>query len=157
MAEYFPEHLSCQPKISPAISVMVPNLQPASAATTKDDGRFSDLSTELYEWLSLISLESPRIQTGDTIDPFLSRYSLPSSGDGISVPVEVIKVTWEGFISAVWAHKLLVKALIAAAPKNWTSFSVVGFPDSISESHDCTILKLPGSSNEFILWEIEQS
>ncbi|KAM0449968.1 hypothetical protein ACHAO4_006845 [Trichoderma viride] len=48
-------------------------------------------ATEMYEWLSLVRLESPRIVTGDTIDPYLSRYS-PPEADSSTAQMQVFLV-----------------------------------------------------------------
>jgi ribonuclease P/MRP protein subunit RPP40 len=118
---------------------------------------FSDYSVEMYEWLSMISLWSPRVDHNDRIDPFLSRYAPPPAGEQDIGFTELVKISWNGFASSSWAHKIFVQALLAAKPGMWFSFAVLGFDKSIRTGDgDCTILKLPGAQNEYVLWEVEQ-
>jgi ribonuclease P/MRP protein subunit RPP40 len=155
MAKHFPTVTSCAPSVLTSFNVAMPRMQPPLEVRSKYEDEFTDFSCDLYEWLSLISLQSPRIGIDDRIDPFLSRYSPPrSEANDIDVS-ELVKVTWQGFLSAPWAHGILVKAMLAASPKTWFSLGVCGFGESVSDSRDCTILNLPGSSNEYLLWEIE--
>lgn len=135
----------------------MPQLKPVSGVKMADEDPFSDYATDLYEWLSLVTLESPRIDIDDQIDPYLSRYSPPSPEVPDSDIIELVKVKWEGFISASWTHQILVKAILAASAKEWFCLSVMGFSKSVINSHDCTILKLPDSSKEYVLWEVDQS
>jgi ribonuclease P/MRP protein subunit RPP40 len=121
------------------------------------EDEFSDFSLEIYEWLSLISLESPRVDPKDRIDPYLSRYAPPSAETQNPQVTELVKIAWNGFTSSSWAHRIFVQALLAAKPEMWFSFGVLGFKESIPNANgDCTILKLPGARNEYMLWEVEQ-
>jgi len=118
---------------------------------------FSDFAVEIYEWLSMISLEALRVAPNDRIDPFLSRYSPPAADPQKLGVTELIKINWKGFASSSWAHKIFVQALLAAKPGMWFSFTVLGFDESIrTGGGDCTILKLSGAQNEYMLWEVEQ-
>ena len=118
---------------------------------------FSDFSVEMYEWLSMISLGSPRVDLNDRIDPFLSRYAPPAAGEQDIGVTGLVKISWKGFASSSWAHKIFVQALLAAKPGMWFSLAVLGFDESIrTGGEDCTILKLPGAQNEYMLWEVEQ-
>ncbi len=111
----------------------------------------------MYEWISLVSLGSPRVDHNDKIDPFLSRYTPPVADDRNNEATKLVKITWKGFASSSWAHNIFVQALLAAKPGMWFSFDVLGFQKSIRLSGgDCTMLKLPGAQNEYMLWEVEQ-
>jgi ribonuclease P/MRP protein subunit RPP40 len=148
--------VTCSPKISIGLRVEIPVLQPPLNPRDKFGDDFSDYAIELYEWLSLIALESPRVSVDDHIDPFLSRYSPPNAGQTNHGVSELVKIIWEGFISPSWAHKAFVQGLLAAKPNMWFSFAVSGFGESLSmESRDLTILKLPGVASDYVLWEVE--
>lgn len=118
-------------------------------------GNFKDFASDLHEWFSLVSLGSPRITTQDDIDVFLSRYRTPVSEDLTSVPQDLVRVIWEGFMPSILAHSIFVYGAQEMSSKMWLSFSAWGFGESLSETRDCTVLKLPGISNEYIMWEIE--
>lgn len=124
---------------------------------------FSDYTTELYEWLSLITLSSPRITSTDQIDPFLSRYTPPFP---TTLNHDLVKMTWNGFLPSKWVHETFVKILLLMTEadgggektKNWFSFGVSGFHGSWSrDSRDALVLKLPGKGpGEYLLWEVTQ-
>lgn len=138
----------------------MPRLLPQMELEDKSMDEFNDFSVDLYEWLSLISLESPRVNINDKIDPFLSRYSPPEPDPASPKTEELVKITWEGFLSPSWAYTVFVQALLAATVDMWFSFAVLGFNESLpSDSTDCTVLRLPGQPgqpSEYILWEVDQ-
>lgn len=107
---------------------------------------------ETHEWISLIALESPRIDPDDRIDSALSRYASPGSPTS---RIKLVKITWRGLLSPTWAHRMFVKALLATPPNQWLTYVVGGFGKSwAGESRDCTILKVPDTTNEYVLWEV---
>ena len=64
-------------------------------------------SIELLEWLGLVALDSPRISSSDSIDPYLSRYSVPTVDDDSSPETkEVVSIRWKGFLRAELARDL---------------------------------------------------
>jgi len=63
----------------------------------------------LSEWLAMVSLESPRVTANDTIDPYLSRYSVPDADD--ANPTNLISLKWHGFINSRWITQLLTALL----------------------------------------------
>ncbi|OBT40204.1 hypothetical protein VE00_08730 [Pseudogymnoascus sp. WSF 3629] len=156
LAKHFPVEISSPPSITRGPIVNMPNIKPPNGGDEGDD--FGEFAADLYEWLSLISLESPRVDVNDQIDPFLSRYTSPPSDKPEGENQALVKVIWKGFMSSSWAHKTFVSAVLAATTKSWFSFSVSGFPDSLpATSRDCTISKIPGPSSEFMLWEVEHN
>ena len=132
--------------------VKTPSLKPPTQVYSSYSADFEDYAVDIHEWLSLILLESPRINFDDKIDPFLSRYAPP--GDSF-FNSKLVKVTWQGFISPSWAHKTYIQMLLAVPQDEWFAYSVVGFGDGpLGESRTSTILKLPDAPNEFVSWEI---
>lgn len=135
----------------------MPKLQPPEEAITGYANDFREFTADLYEWLSLVLLESPRITTGDKIDSYLSRYQHPASENDKQEQQDLVLVRWTGFMSADLAHKIFISASQKASSKMWLSFSVHGFSGSlVDDCRDCTILKLPGPANEYLLWEVDQ-
>lgn len=110
----------------------------------------------MYEWLSLIRLQSPRVQADDKIDPYLSRYQAPEGSTG---QANVCKVTWQGFISPDQARKILVGLLTSSPPKSWFSFSATAFSMSVSGSSDEVTVLRPAAAGtgEYLMWEIKNS
>lgn len=149
--------MSSPPTISESVKVETPQLQPPNEQKNNFEDNFGDFAVDMYEWLSLICLESPRIDVNDRIDPFLSRYVSPKSESISTETVELVKIAWQGFMSPIWAHKIFVETLLAAAAKIWFSYTVSGFHEKMPDgTKDCTILILPGIRTEYVLWEIEE-
>jgi ribonuclease P/MRP protein subunit RPP40 len=148
--------VECYPKISPSFEVAMPLLQPPQEPRGEYRDEFCDFAVEIYEWLSMITLESPRVTINDQIDPFLSRY-VPPSADSTDTEGELIMITWEGLMPASWVHKVFVEVLLTATPNTWLSLVVSSFADNLpTDSRDCMVLKLPGASNGYMMWEVEQ-
>ena len=92
-------------------AVLIPPLDPSEALQTEHN--FEQWTLQLYEWLSLVSIHSPRICPDDKIDPFLSRYQVPengTSGDSVSLTT----LTWKGLIPATWVRNLMIELRYAA-------------------------------------------
>ncbi|BCR82865.1 ribonuclease P protein subunit p40 [Aspergillus chevalieri] len=80
----------------------------------------------LSEWLAMVSLESPRVTANDTIDPYLSRYSVPDADD--ANPTNLISLKWHGFINSRWITQLLTALLVetssqTAGAQSWFALS----------------------------------
>jgi ribonucleases P/MRP protein subunit RPP40 len=156
LEEHFPVVVTCSAKISTGLRVEIPVLQPPINPKDAFGDDFGNYAEEIYEWLSLIALESPRLSVDDCVDPFLSRYSPPLRAGQANQGLELVKISWEGFISPSWAHRAFIQGLQAATPDMWFSFAVSGFSESLStESTDTTILKLAGFASDYMLWEVE--
>lgn len=154
--QYFPTEFKCSCDTTENLMIQMRNLVPPSGTRTEFEDGFRDYACETYEWLSLIGLDSPRVEYNDSIDPFLARYT--SQLGQRPGNVDLVKIAWKGFMSANWAHKAFAQAVLAASPHMWFSFFVSGFNDSLSTgSRDCTILTLPGSLSEYVLWEVGRS
>ena len=152
MAGHFPTKVTISPEIDSNIIISTPSLEPPIAPNPKYDGDFEDFAVEMHEWLSLVSLGSPRIDPNDRIDPVLSRYLSPGE---LTKSSKLVKITWQGFQSASWVHKSFAQVVLSSPNDSWFAFTVCGFGEGCSgRSKDCTILKLP--DKEYVLWEIEQ-
>lgn len=106
-----------------------------------------DFAGSLYEWLSLVSLESPRITAHDSVDPFLSRYAV--TGTEIAVTQTLRRIRWEGLLPAAWASELLLRTLIglrSAASTSWFALNALGFEGGFPEAaHGYTVLRVPSA------------
>jgi ribonuclease P/MRP protein subunit RPP40 len=134
------------------IEVKMPLLKLIVETNDNYGADFQEFAAEMHEWLSLVSLDSPRVKSTDKIDPFLSRYTPPGDPDTTD---NLVKVTWTGFISPSWAHKNFVEILLAIPRKSWLSYYVGSFGATWNgEGKNSTILKVPDASNEYVLWEV---
>lgn len=125
---------------------------PSSILSNGDRPALEETATELYEWLSLIRLQSPRIAASDTIDPYLSRYTAPSTDAGGHT--QVCMLSWQGCIAAGWLRDLVTDVLTACSPQQWFSISATGFSRTIpGNSNDLTLLRPSGAAGEYLMWE----
>lgn len=153
LSSHHPHKITCTPRVSSDAQFRRPDFKPPTENKSNYDEEFREFATETHEWLSLVSLESPRVRSTDNIDPFLSRYDPPKS---LETTEELVKVTWTGFISPSWAHNTFIQVLLVAPKNSWLSYYVGGFSESWNgESKNCTILKLPDVPNDYVLWEVE--
>lgn len=104
ISKHHPVTKECSPQQKSTEGVWAPNLSSPRSSDYSED--FEEWALETYEWLSLVALESPRILSEDTIDPFLSRYQVPHNESGKSLTT--VTLTWTGFIPALWIKNLLV-------------------------------------------------
>ena len=87
-------------------SVLTPPLDIADASKT--DADLEDWALDTYEWLGLVSIQSPRVQASDKIDSYLSRYQVPSGEDDSATQCNMIKMSWKGFIPISWIRDLFI-------------------------------------------------
>ncbi|KAI0803927.1 ribonuclease P 40kDa subunit-domain-containing protein [Xylaria sp. FL0064] len=156
IAQYHPTKYTSEPALVQSIAVKIPPLG-VSPAIFADQSRqeLSEYATEIYEWISLVRLESPRVKLGDKIDPYLSTYAVPGDSsertDG-----RLCKISWQGFIPPNWAANTLAELIRSLPPKAWFSFSTTPFTRGIMGlGADCTIMRPPSSPGEYVLWEIK--
>ncbi|KAK4212708.1 ribonuclease P 40kDa subunit-domain-containing protein [Rhypophila decipiens] len=156
LVKHNPTTFTVNPSISQNLNTSVPDLKIAidtnmPKARAKED--FEDISTEFYEWLSLVRLQSPRIQPRDQINHYLCRYQVP--GDNIQEQ-KLCKISWHGFLPPWWARQTLVDILTTLPSKTWFSLSTTTFSKGLSgDNAECTILRLPDSGGEYLLWEVK--
>ena len=153
MEIHFPTKVTVFPEINSNINANVPCLKPPTVSTFEYNGDFDDFAVDTHEWLSLISLNSPRIDPNDRIDPVMSRYVPPGES---TKSIKLVKITWRGFLAPSWVHRMFAQLLLASPSTSWFAFHVCGFGEGWSgRSKDCTILKLPDSPKEYVMWEVE--
>jgi ribonucleases P/MRP protein subunit RPP40 len=154
LEQYQPTRLSSSPSIAEhlAVKAVVPCISP-DILLGGDRERLEIEASELYEWLSLIRLQSPRVTPADNIDSFLARYHTPQQAQEVA---EVCKISWRGFIGPHWLRLLVASLLSAVSQESWFTVSASEFPGSISGScNELTLLKAAQKTNEYLLWRIE--
>lgn len=115
----------------------------------------SDIAAELYEWISLVRLRSPRVLYNDDINPYLSRYTAPSCPVG---EMSVGHISWNGLLGSSWVSNL-ASALIAACPEeSWVAISATDVAaDGMGGRSEITVLKPPGQSSRYLMWNVKHS
>ncbi|KAI1504504.1 ribonuclease P 40kDa subunit [Biscogniauxia marginata] len=151
-----PIKFTSPPSFVGGLAVTVPSLTPPLAIL--ESGHRLDLdeyATDIYEWLSLVRLESPRLDTTDNIDPYLSTYAVPGGPETLHEG-QLCKVSWQGFISPTWVRQTFADVIQALPSKSWFSLSATSFNRGMtSDSTDCTVLRLSNTPGEYFLWEIK--
>lgn len=155
LLKHFPTKYTSAPSVEEDLKIETPILKiPESANSNDAQLELEDFATGIYEWLSLLKLSSPRVESGDEIDPFLSRYSVPCSS-GEAEAVKLCKISWRGFIAPGWARQTLVDVILSVSSRSWFSLSVASFGKGVrGEGSECTILRLPDAPGEYLLWDI---
>jgi ribonucleases P/MRP protein subunit RPP40 len=155
LQQHFPAKFISAPFLVEDIKVDRPVLKPPPSALEEDGREFlEEFAIDVYEWLSLVRLESPRVNTGDQVDPFLSRYSVP--GDPEDRPSTALcKISWQGFISPDWARQILMDLLLNLPSRSWFSLSATSFGRGVKgDSTECTVMRPPDTPAEYMLWDI---
>lgn len=78
-------------------------------------------AAELLEWISLAMMGSARLKKGDGIDPYLSRYQVPSSL-GEAKPQRLVRFRWRGLVHPEFVQKVFLAALKACGDQ-WMAIS----------------------------------
>ncbi|KAK3990862.1 ribonuclease P 40kDa subunit-domain-containing protein [Cladorrhinum sp. PSN332] len=147
-----PTNSKANVRIGQAIDAKVPGLIPPITTDPSARDEFEYFTTDLYEWLSLVRLQSPRILANDQIDPYLSRYQVPEGGQN----TKICRISWQGFFSPSWSHQTLMDLVTVLPYKTWFSFSTTTFSKGLTgENSECTVLRIPDSRGEFLLWEVK--
>ncbi|OTB01667.1 hypothetical protein M426DRAFT_75063 [Hypoxylon sp. CI-4A] len=157
LSRHNPTKYTALPELSEGLSVRIPSLKPSPVILEVQNRLdLDEFAMDIYEWLSLIRLDSPRIQIGDDIDPYLSGYAVPGEAEDIQEG-KLCRVSWQGFIPPRWTQQTLADVILALPSKSWFSLSVTSFARGIvGDNADCTILRPPNSPKEYFLWDIRR-
>ncbi|KAI6768200.1 hypothetical protein HG530_006209 [Fusarium avenaceum] len=156
LQQFFPTAFTSTPNLSRDLPILQPSLEVDPEVLAENDREALEwFATESYEWISLVRLGSPRVESQDSIDPYLSRYCVPGEATSAS---KICKLSWEGFMSAPWLRGLLMEVLAACPSGTWFSLSATCFSKSMSgNSDDLTILKPPNAAGKYLMWETKAS
>ncbi|KAI1260608.1 ribonuclease P 40kDa subunit-domain-containing protein [Xylariaceae sp. FL1019] len=156
LLQHLPTKYTSQAGLRRGMKVQVPRLQPPTAfATGSSRSDLDEFATEVYEWLSLIRLESPRVEASDDIDPYLSTYTVPGIPSDAAEGT-LCKISWQGFISPMWVARTLAEVIRTLPAKSWFSLSATSFtPGAMGHGRECTMMRPPDSAGEYFQWEIK--
>ncbi|KAI3331604.1 ribonuclease P 40kDa subunit [Xylariaceae sp. AK1471] len=156
ISQYFPTKYTSNPALVEDMAMTIPPLKiPSAILADRNRQELDEYAMEVYEWLSLVRLESPRVKLGDSVDPYLSTYVVPGNASEIDKG-RLCKISWQGFIPPSWAANALADLIKALPPKAWFSISTTPFTRvAIGHGADCTIMRPPSSPGEYVLWEIK--
>ncbi|KAI1382951.1 ribonuclease P 40kDa subunit [Hypoxylon trugodes] len=156
LARHYPTKYTSNPDVSQELLTKVPQLKPPPAIlSSQNRPDLDEFATDLYEWISLIRLGSPRVNVDDKIDPYLSGYAVP--GESEMQEGKLCRISWQGFIPPKWTHRILADVILALPSKSWFSLSATSFARGlVGDSADCTILRPPNSPGEYFVWDIKR-
>ncbi|KAL9604491.1 MAG: hypothetical protein Q9219_000456 [cf. Caloplaca sp. 3 TL-2023] len=149
-------HPATRPVVPQSITtatISIPNALNADAASWSS-AEFEDQAIEISEWLSLVSLQSPRVRQDDHIDPYLCRYSKPN-GDPANDKHLVVK-QWSGLIPAPWLRHMFIVLneqflqRLGELPRSsqWFSLTCQAFQTRVVDCQDgYTTLVLPSKED----------
>lgn len=149
-----PIKFTARPTSSETLNTSTPPLAALAADLASSRPAFEEAAAELYEWLSLVRLSSPRVEAGDAIDPYLSSYRVP--GDD-PAPGRLRRVSWRGFIPPAWVRDTLAVVLAEAPAKSWLSLSATSFgKGGCGGGAEIAFFRPPDSGGQYLLWEIRR-
>ena len=143
LREWHPTWMEMKGSIEKREGMMVPE------KLLRDTGRRGEVLEEeafdIVEWLDLVALGSPRVDVGDKIDPYISRYSVPEAEEARNMDLVVVK--WEGLLSSVWVTKLLIEIVKQSRKANseeWVALSFTSHQtDAVGQIDGATVLLQP--------------
>lgn len=152
---FSPTECAVPPEVAEAVDVASPILAtPAELASETSSRDPPESICELYEWISLVRLQSPRVSSTDTIDPYLSRYRVADDTDNPAT-TNLCTITWEGLLTPSFARQMLVDIILLLPSREWFALAVSSFSRNfLGDTDECTIFRPPNAPGEYLLWDI---
>ncbi|KAI0396390.1 ribonuclease P 40kDa subunit [Xylariaceae sp. FL0594] len=149
LARHLPTEYTSSPGLVQNMDMKIPSLKiPSAVLGSRNRSELDEDAAEIYEWISLVRLESPRLEVGDTIDPYLSTYKVPGKPSEQTIG-RLCKISWRGFIPPKWAADTLAALIHNLPQKTWFSFSTTAFTRAaVGHGADCTIMRPPSSPGD---------
>ncbi|EEH40818.2 hypothetical protein PAAG_02794 [Paracoccidioides lutzii Pb01] len=152
--KHYPQIIQCNPTVKILGVTMVPPINLSELETDTGKNFLHETCDEIQEWLGLVFLDSPRVHDNDTIDPYLSRYALPSHDE--CIPADLVKLSWKGLLPSAWIIQLFTATLrkfasCSSKPGGWFALTSFALGREAVESKDGYIILSP--LNE---WPIEK-
>ncbi|EAW24918.1 ribonuclease P protein subunit p40 [Aspergillus fischeri NRRL 181] len=156
-----PQIIDCDVSRTHYHNIITPPFSETTFTEASSENILKEDSQNLSEWLAMVALGSPRVSKDDDIDPYLSRYSVPDDGPVRSV--DLVSLTWHGFVPASWILDLFITMLRETASKSspaftWFALSSTALGREAVEAKDgYTIMLLPRSERTDSTQDIQES
>ncbi|QUC23180.1 uncharacterized protein UV8b_07421 [Ustilaginoidea virens] len=112
---------------------------------------------DLYEWLSLVSLESALVKTGNVTDSFLSRYQ-HNSRDADQDQIKVCVISWSGLIGSTWFHNLVRDGLMMRRGRSWILINATRCNSlATGGSLELKLLRPCMQEDQYLMWHIRSA
>ena len=105
IAKHYPVTSDCMKSQKTTDAVLVPDLSRNQSKGTNE--KFEEWALDIYEWLSLVAIGSPRVLADDSVEPYLSRYQVP--GADPENAFEMVALMWRGVIPCKWIRSLFIE------------------------------------------------
>lgn len=109
LKKHHPQVIDCDPARIARQNVLTPSFQAMAPMVPDFQADLQDSCGSLSEWLSMISLDSPRVTADDEVDPYLSRYAVPDVDS--SRPSNLVSLKWHGLLPPRWVTQLYLLLL----------------------------------------------
>ncbi|KAJ1334225.1 ribonuclease P subunit [Microdochium nivale] len=155
LEKHFPVKYTSTPGIVSGLKTKLPELKvPASMHSDSNRLEFDEFSVDIYEWLSLIRLQSPRVAADDDVDRYISTYVPPGPIEDVCQS-SLCKMTWEGFMPTSWTQHVLAEIVLAVPAKHWFALSATAFAKgTTAEATEWTLMRPPDAPGEYLLWDV---
>ncbi|KAH2963640.1 hypothetical protein KXW00_005959 [Aspergillus fumigatus] len=156
-----PQIIDCVVSRTHYRDIITPSFSETTLTEASSESILKEDSQNLSEWLAMVALGSPRVSKDDEIDPYLSRYRVPD--DGPVRTVDLVSLTWHGFLPASWILDLFITMLRETASKSspastWFALSSSALGREAVEAKDgYAIMLLPRSEQTDSTRDIQES
>ena len=141
------------PTVGRSAQINMPNLKPTREAIS-DREEFEEFAMDTYEWISMMRIQSPRIEVANNVDAYVSSYEVPCQHGAVET-TSVCKVSWQGFLSPYWVQDTLMRLFMSVPSKSWLAFTSGAISNcSKADNSEVTVLRPPNSPGEYVMWEI---
>ncbi|PGH32180.1 ribonuclease P/MRP protein subunit RPP40 [[Emmonsia] crescens] len=145
--KHYPQIVQYTPDVKALGTILVPPLHLSGLESDAGKEFLHETCDEIQEWLGLVFLDSPRVHACDTIDPYLSRYTLPNQDE--CTPVDLVEISWKGLLPSSWITQLFAVTLRqltsdTTKPDGWFALTSFALGREAVESKDgYTVLAQP--------------
>ncbi|PVI08445.1 hypothetical protein DM02DRAFT_548743 [Periconia macrospinosa] len=94
--------------IDPVVTSLPSTLVPSITVTDLPHLYDREDTLDLYEYLQMLSLASPRVSAHDSVDPHLSRYEVPTLVSAKPRTRNMVRVRWQGLISPQFVREVFL-------------------------------------------------
>ena len=112
LEKHHPVKMAASPSKTTISSVLTPCMSPSlySSPSSHETSILVEEVCDLQEWLDLACMNSPRIRSKDSIDPYLCRYDIPNGKDA-ATERNLVRLQWRGFLSPLWIRTIFAECL----------------------------------------------
>jgi ribonuclease P/MRP protein subunit RPP40 len=104
LKKHHPQVINCEPVRVDRQNILTPSFHTMGLAQANVQDGLQDDCGSLSEWLAMVALDSPRVSADDSVDPYLSRYTVPDVDR--AKPSNLVSLRWHGLAPSRWVMQL---------------------------------------------------